>query len=245
MNAIANTAIDKAAQSPETLDFWSRRYLDEGHIWGDDGSITAQILAEKLAESDDASVKTILEVGFGYGRDIKELAIQGHKIVGIETASAALHEAANQVGRYLQSGQVQLLLGDFNHTNYLKRDFDAVSCHRTLHLWGNNGLVRAFANKTASVLKDHGLLAVSARNLDDFNPEQMVMIGNNLAEYKARPGHQISFWNEERFRETFSKKFDILEFHHGVEIEAQKNPVDSHFTLMIARKKPEPPTPVM
>lgn len=239
MNARVNTDIRKEEVGFENLDFWSRRYIDEGHIWGDDGSLTAQMLAEKLAESDDASVKTILEVGFGYGRDIKELAIQGHKIVGIETASAALHESANQVGRYLQSGQVQLLLGDFNHTNYLKKDFDAVTCHRTLHLWGNNGLVRAFANKTASVLKDNGLLVVSARNEKDFNPDQMVMIAPNLAEYKDRPGHQISFWNEARFHETFGKKFEILECIHGVEIESQKNPVDSHFTLMIARKKPE------
>ena len=240
MNAV--TEKKQVVQKTSGVDqgmFWSDRYLQEGHIWGDDASITAQLLAERLAESSDSSVKTILEVGFGYGRDIKELALTGHKVVGIEVASAALTESVAQVNEYLNSGRVQLVLGDFNHTNYWQGDFDALTCHRMLHLLGNNGLVRAFANRAAAVLKDNGLLYVSARDPRDYNEQQMVMRGPNIAEYKDRPGHLISFWDKARFAETFGKKFEILDYVEGTEIESQKNPVNSHFTLMIARKRPE------
>lgn len=220
-------------------DFWSKRYKNEGHIWGDDASLTAQKLAEKLSESDNYSVKTILEVGFGYGRDIKELALTGHKIVGIEIAAYGLTEAATEVAELITAGKVHLNLGDFNNSQHLGNHFDAISCHRMLHLLGTNGLVRAFANRAAASLKEGGLLCVSARDPRDYNQKQMEWVAPNIAEYKERKGHLISFWDQARFSETFGKKFEIIEFIEGTEIESLKNPVDSHFTLMIAKRKPE------
>lgn len=225
-----------AAYDTAGLDFWSQRYALEGEIWGTDASITAQLLAERLAE--DSRIKRVLEVGFGYGRDLREFLEHGHNVEGIEVAAFGLSMAAKGLQKYLETNKAQLMWGDFTSAS-LGGDYDAISSHRVLHLLGNNGKVRAFVNKCFSVLKPDGLLYVSARNPDDYNPEQMFKIGDQAA-YKDRPQQIISFWDKARFEESFGKKFEILDVVNGTEIESAKNPVDSHFSLMIAKRRIEP-----
>lgn len=223
----------------DDLDFWSRRYVKEGHIWGDDPSMTAELLAEQLNP-----VSNILEVGFGYGRDIIELVQQGHRVTGVEMAIVGLNEATRQLREKLNAGQAHLHVGEFSRASLPKEEFDAVFSHRMLHLLGQNGLVRAFANRAAGILKPDGLLYVSARDPRDFNPEQMIKHPDKTVTYREdieelgdRKGQLITLWDEARFRETFEKKFDILGFKQGQEIESQVNPIPSYFTIMMARKK--------
>lgn len=214
---------------------WDSRYEAEGHIWGDDPSLTGRLLVKKLAP-----VSYVLEIGFGYGRDLSEILQHGHRAYGIEVAASGHTEAGRLLDEYIMSGQAQLLRGEFARASLPKGEFDAVISHRVLHLLGKNGLVRAFGNHAARVLKPGGLLMVSARNPQDFNADQMVPKGDGFAEYKDRPGHLIRFWNEKMFEDAFSDDFEILEFVHGKEIESVKNPIDTHFTIMVARRKPEP-----
>lgn len=233
-----NAVIEKKKATPESgenLDFWSKRYVEEGHIWGDEPSMTAERLAERLNRA-----ATVLDVGCGYGRDIVEFVQQGHTVHGIEKAVVGLSEASESIREYIDRGQAHLILGEFSRSALADDSFDAISSHRLLHLLGDNGHVRSFVNTAARVLKPGGLLYVSARDDRDFNPEQMIRRSDGQAEYKDRPGHLISFWNEARFRESFGRKFEILDFEKGTEIESKINPVDSHFTLMKARKRNEP-----
>lgn len=217
------------------LDFWSKRYAREGHIWGDEPSLTAQRLIDVLGPD-----SKVLDIGFGYGRDLVHMLNEGHRVYGIEKATIGLSEATRQVQQYLDHGRGHLILGEFTNADLKQESFDAVMSHRVLHLLGQNGLTTAFANRAAGVLKPGGLLYVSARDPRDFNAEQMKWVGENAAEYKNRPGHLISFWNEERFRKIFERKFDIIGFQEETEIESTSNPVNSHFTIMMARKKFEP-----
>lgn len=223
---------------------WDRRYLEEGHIWGDEPSQTASLLSENLHDTS----QHVLEVGFGYGRDLIEMAKHGHQIVGVETAAAGLTEATRQLRKYIDSGQAHLILGEFSRAPIPARQYDAIFSHRMLHLLGDNGLVRAFANRAANILKPGGRLYVSARDPRDFNPEQMKWLDKEqtTAEYtiKGREGHRISFWNAARFEKIFGNRFDIHSVIEGEEIEAQSNPDKmSKYSIMIARKKNELDTP--
>ena len=76
----------------KNLDFWSERYKKEGHIWGDNPSLTGLRLAEVLPPS-----AKVLEVGFGFGRDILEMLKHGYTVTGVEEASIGLDEAVKQV----------------------------------------------------------------------------------------------------------------------------------------------------
>src|SRR5688572_30253436 len=59
--------------------FWDRRFREEGAVWGEAPSPTA-LLAATYARPGDR----VLDVGFGYGRDLPFLARQGYQISGID-----------------------------------------------------------------------------------------------------------------------------------------------------------------
>ncbi len=213
---------------------WDDRYRAEGHIWGDEPSLTALVLSKHLEPSSN-----VLEFGCGYGRDMVELVHQGHRVTGIEKSkiAVALAEGNDKLDSFIDSGRAHILRGEFANATFGKAGFDAVTSHRVLHLLGNNGLVRAFEQHAARVLKPGGLLAVSARNHNDFKQDDMTMIAPGVAEYKNRPGHIIRFWDQALYTDTFKDHFDVVEFIDGSEIESQKNPKQTSFTIMLARKK--------
>ncbi len=237
--------------SPESpsaqADLWDNRYSREGHIWGDEPSPTAEVLLEKLSEAKIRSA-SILEIGFGYGRDTKEFCMAGHRISAFDVSEVGLREAKNSLPAHFAAGNVLFTCGDFSKAILPEGDFDALYSHRTLHLLGNNGLVRAFARSAAkAVVPESGLLVVSARDIRDFDKSQMEMVDNDTAIYKpeieGRRGQLISFWNEKRFETVFSPKFDIISLTPSEEMEAVNNPnKTAKFTIMVARRKPLEPS---
>lgn len=220
-----------------TKGLWDRRYEEEGHIWGDEPSQTARIVTDLL----DFPNNNIIEVGYGYGRDLVEMVRNGHRVYGIETSTVGQNEAIRSLREIGRENQAGLLKDEFTNAAIPTNFFDALYSHRMLHLLGSNGLVRAFANKASKVLKPGGLICISARDKRDFDPEQMKDLGNGQAEYiiEGREGHVITFWDEERFKDVFSEHFDISDnFIKGEEIESLKNPDKvSNFTIMTGHKK--------
>lgn len=211
---------------------WSKRYEREGHIWGDDPSPTALLLANILRPN-----SKVFEYGYGYGRDVVELMARGHHVQGIDEAAEGLKEATKMVAKMLNGRVATLSSGDFAQTILPRGQFDAVTSHRMLHLLGNNGKVRAFVESAAHVLKPGGLLYVSARNQNDFHDEKMVRISDDLVERKDRPGHLISLWDQARFEKVFGQNFEMIDFVDGQEIESMGSNEMTNFTIMAAKKK--------
>lgn len=211
---------------------WSKRYEQEGHIWGDDPSEVALRLGAVLRPN-----SKIFEYGYGYGRDVVELMARGHHVQGIDEAAEGLKEATRMVAKMLNGRIATLSSGDFSQTILPKGQFDAITSHRMLHLLGTNGKVRAFVESAAHVLKPGGLLYVSARNQDDFHEDTMIRHSLDLVERKDRPGHLISLWDKARFEKTFGQQFEIIDFIDGQEIETMGKDEMTNFTIMMAKKR--------
>ncbi len=220
--------------SHSQYDVWTKRYAEEGAIWGGEPSLTARRLLEEFDRAGSGQRK-IFEIGMGYGRDTFPLVKAGHAVHASEAAipSVDVLVALRKLSpAFVFSTQLPWEWSSYNH-----QSFDAITSHRTLHLI-DRSVVRGYRARFAEMLKDNGLLILSARDPRDFNPDQMTMVKPGTAVYNDRPGHVITFWSEQKFRSNFSKDFEIVNFEQGTEIESTKNPVNSHFTIMMARRKP-------
>src|SRR5262249_53590251 len=87
--------MNAAIQSDEGA-FWDRRYQAEGAIWGEAPSPTAWAAVRHLPAR-----ARVLEIGFGYGRDLAFLIGRGCKVVGIDLSSEGQRQAE---GRSQQRG---------------------------------------------------------------------------------------------------------------------------------------------
>lgn|GEM_PF-2949472 len=227
----------------DALDLWSARYLKEGQIWTDQPSPTVKKLLERL---DDTCALNVLEIGFGYGRDLLALARAGHKISGVEKATEGLCQARLLLTKY--KDKVHLINGDFITAPLKKDHFDAVMLHRVLHLVPPKKLT-SLVDKISNLLVPGGLMAVSARSPEDYNPVQMNIVTEcedgvpTKAVYKNRPGHFIHFFDEQKLTETFNQKFDVSDTFSGKEMESVGNRdpegklTETNIIVMIGRRK--------
>ncbi len=216
----------------EEGEFWDRRYREEGAIWGDGPSPTAVRAAHYLRPG-----ARVLEVGFGYGRDVAFLLRQGCHVSGVELS----REGRRQTEARLDEAGLHadaLWTGCFEDDGFGAGDFDALLSHRVIHLLLTREGIARFAARAGRTLAPGGLLCVAARNFHDLDPAAMVEVGDRVYEYRSRPGHRIRYWDEASFREAFGPSFDVLEMTETVEYESRARPVPCHLTVMIARKLP-------
>ena len=132
-----------------------------------------------------------------------------------------------------------LMTADFTEADLPAASFDAVLSHRTLHLMTAPGSVDRFARKLAAVTRPGAVVCVGTRDLRDLDPARMTehAHGPDVYEYSDRPGHVISYWDDERFRQTFATAFDVVSLEHACEQEASDNPVPCYLTIMVARRR--------
>lgn len=210
--------------------FWDERFKHEGFIWGEAPSPTAQTAVAYLPAN-----ARVLEVGFGYGRDLVFLLRQGYQAWGVDFSA----EARSQTEARLQrEGLVAegLLSGTFQESGCPDGQFDAVISHRMAHLLVTDEEVERFTDKAQRVLRPGGLLCLGVRNTDDRNPAEVRPIGKGVCEYMPRPGHLIRFWDDEALRKAFSKAFTFLAFDRVTENESLERPIPCHLTVMVAQK---------
>ncbi|MCS6851996.1 MAG: methyltransferase domain-containing protein [Gemmataceae bacterium] len=215
-------------------EFWDRRYLDEGFIWGQEPSPTARMLTAYLPPG-----AQVLDVGFGYGRDLPFLIRRGYRTSGIDLSVAGLRLAEQLLARQGVQAE-QLYVGRFEETHLPNAPFDGILSHRMAHLLVTRPAVERFVAKLVDVLRPGGMLFVAARNPRDLDPAAMVPIEEGVYEYRQRPGHRIRYWDEAFFHAVFDQSFDILTLTDAVENESVAQPVPCHFTVMIAQRKAGP-----
>ncbi|MCC6598687.1 MAG: class I SAM-dependent methyltransferase [Alphaproteobacteria bacterium] len=230
----------KTPEEIREIDLWSQRYIQEDHLWGDERSETASVLIRTLNEPS----QRVLEIGFGYGRDLTALLNQGHTVIGIEESLVGFNEAVKRLKTAMAKEKASLTYGSFRAAPLTGEFFDAVMAHRVLHLIHPDN-IEGIINRIAHILKPSGLAVISARDPDDFNPDQMEMINENTAVYKdpKRKRHTINFWTPERYKLNFGENFNLLAFYKGQEMESSANVgqdkkiVQTSFTVAVMKKR--------
>jgi hypothetical protein len=218
--------------SSSESEFWDRRYREEGAIWGDAPSLTAVLASRHLRAGD-----RVLDVGFGYGRDMAFLLRSGFRCGGIDLSS----EGRRQAEIWFRREGLRpdwLWTGRFEDSVVRDEPVDAVLSHRLAHLLLSRAEIGHFAARVEQWLAPSGLLAIGARDPRDLKPEDMICLGEGVYEYRQRPGHRIRYWDEGTFREAFGAAFTVVSLTEGAEKESVTQPVPCHFTVLIARQKP-------
>ena len=204
------------------------------HRGGDLGhwpSPTAELAARHLHDG-----ACVLEVGFGYGRDVCYLLRQRYRVFGIEASREANRLTQARLRREGLKAD-GLLLGHFEENTLADGCFDAVVCHRLLHLLVSRKAVAQFVEQVQRVLRTGGLLCVGVRNANDLDLTSMAWVDDNVYEYTQRPGHRIRYWDDAAFREFFGGVFTLLTLAPAVEQESASNPAPCYLTLMVGRKR--------
>lgn len=210
--------------------FWDQRYRDEGAIWGEDPSPTAIHVKERANPK-----SAILDVGFGYGRDMAYLLKRGHRVSGVDLSHVGQEHALNRFTREELSA-ADLKVADYSQNVFPTESFDVIYSHRVAHLLTTEDAIHAFALVTYELLKPKGLFCLGVRDTRDLDPQAMCSVGPDVYEYKHRPGHRIRYWEEASFRRVFGESFEILSLSEALEPESFERPVPCCLTIMTARK---------
>lgn len=211
--------------------FWDQRYREEGAIWGEDPSPTAKLVA------DHAPAKSrILDVGFGYGRDMAYLLKRGHRLSGVDLSHVGQECACERFLREEITAE-QLKVAEYASDVFPPETFDLIYSHRVAHLLTTEEAIESFALVTQHLLKPRGIFCLGVRDTRDLDPGAMNCVGPDVYEYKHRPGHRIRYWEEASFRRVFGGAFEILNLTHAAEPESFERPLPCRLTIMTARKR--------
>ncbi len=133
--------------------------------------------------------KKVLDVGCGPGDFLLEMKNKGWNVYGVE------------MGKYLKGvaesklGDDRVFRGDFNRINFSNNKYDAVTFWHVLEHMSDPG---AAIKKSASLLKDNGILVIEVPHSQSFNLEIFKKDWTLLL-----PPQHLHFYSQETFEQLF------------------------------------------
>jgi len=106
---------------------YDRRYGGSGLWWGHKPTKMAQLIGKQC---DQSSIKSVIDLGCGEGRDSIYLAQLGLEVTGIDISPLGLERARELAAK--SDLKTEFHCADFNELQ-LNRKFDAVLCSGSLH----------------------------------------------------------------------------------------------------------------
>ena len=210
--------------------WWDERFRREDTIWGEGPSPTAQVALRHLPAN-----ARVLEIGFGYGRDLAFLLRHRFRVSGIDLSNEARRRTEARLQREGLTAE-RLETGAFEDKVWPDGLFDAVFSHRMAHLLVSDQAVERFVAQAQRVLRPGGILCLAMRNTEDMKPAEVRQIDGKVFEYIPRPGHWIRFWDDEALQKAFGKAFSFLALERVSEIESGSRPVPCSLTILVGRK---------
>jgi SAM-dependent methyltransferase len=178
--------------------YWDKRFQDEGRLWGDSHSRTAEYALELFHRH---KVSKILIPGSGYGRNSRFFSASGFDVTGIEISEVA-GEMAKKYDPLTRFYQGSVLNMSFDRDKY-----DAIYCFNVLHFFLENDR-KLFLKECADKLKDNGLMFFTVFSDREPSFGKGKEIEKNT--FESRPGRLAHYFTEDNLREHF-KDFKTLE----------------------------------
>jgi hypothetical protein len=215
------------------VSLWSKRYLVEGHLWGDDPSETCLLANDKIERG------PIAEIGSGYGRDAWYMAQRRDGIIALEKSRIG----CSIISRKFREGETQAEMNNRNFAEchvvhgsartfkFGKDSLSGIFSHRTLHLPHPDTSLEDIVRNMTEGVRPGGKMVVGVRSIHDYYQDQdkmhLITKDDNgfpmSAEYKDRPGHVINYFTPERFKDVFGPYCQIEELWLGKEPESSSN----------------------
>ena len=174
-------------------EYWDTRYSNEGKIWGDNPSLTANLALSLFQKT---SVKNILVPGSGYGRHTAFFARAGYDVTGIEISPVAI-DMACQYDKSTHFHQASVL-----EMSSIYGKFDAIYCFNVLHLFLESKRA-LFIRRCEDRLTQSGLMffTVFSEKEADYGKGTMV----EASTFETRPGRPAHYFTEMDLRSHFAR----------------------------------------
>jgi SAM-dependent methyltransferase len=181
-----------------TKDYWDKRFEDEGKIWGELPSRTAQHAFELFRS---ANVESVLVPGSGYGRHTKFLSTCGFDVTGIEISSVACN-LAREFDPLSRVYNASVLDMPFDTNRY-----DAVYCFNVLHLFRENDRY-VFIEQCDNKLNRGGLMFFTVFSEKESSFGKGREVERNT--FESRPGRPAHYFTATDLKTHFVK-FDLVD----------------------------------
>ncbi|MBI5787309.1 MAG: class I SAM-dependent methyltransferase [Candidatus Schekmanbacteria bacterium] len=181
--------------------YWDNLYKTKGHIWGNRHTEAAEISAQFYK---DQGVKTVLEIGCGYGRDLIYLTQQGFICTGLDLSAEAIEMAKATVDNL----DIRLINGDLSHPSLSGTKYDAIFICNLFHLLNETERGNLIA-QIVKFLNPDGVLTgmtLSVNDPQDYGKGEPC----GLHAFRAKDGRVMYFFTKEMVKDLFPPKLFSL-----------------------------------
>ena len=179
------------------MEYWDKRFLSEGKIWGDFPSKSANIALNLFKKN---KVSSILVPGAGYGRNTKLFSDNGFNVVGIE-----ISKIAYDIALHFDS-KTTFINGSFLDVSLFDEKYDAIYCFNLLHLFDEANR-RQFIMKCKNILRIPGYVYFTVFSEREHTFRKGKEIEPNT--YESKLGRPTHYFTEKDLKEHFNK-FTII-----------------------------------
>ncbi len=129
----------------------------------------------------------ILEVGFGPGAALQELASRARDgfVAGVDTSPLMLRQATKRNSRAVRAGRVELRQGSALALPFAEASFDKALTINSIQIWPDSF---AGVKEIQRVLKPGGLVALALQPVWAKSDSEVRTIGEDLLEFLKRAG---------------------------------------------------------
>ncbi len=180
------------------IDFWNKRFVDGGKIWGEEPSSSAKHASILFKTS---KVESILVPGSGYGRHTIFFESQGFDAEGIEITSEGIELAKSA------NSEIVYYKGSVLDMPFSNKKYDAIYCYNVLHLF-----VKKDRNEFLKLCKE----ALAANGLIYFTifseQEESFGKGEEIEQntFESKKGRPVHYFTHDDILEHF-KEFEMID----------------------------------
>jgi len=179
------------------MEYWDKRFSDEGKIWGEKPSKSAYYAIKFFKKYD---IKTILIPGSGYGRNSKLFSNANFEVTGIEISRIALELARNF------DTKTQFFEGSVLNMPFSNDIYDAIYCFNVLHLFTKQDRFK-FLKKCFNQLKVGGYVYFTAFSEKENSFGKGEQVEDNT--YESKPGRLAHYFTRNDLKEHFNEYITI------------------------------------
>lgn len=194
----------KKPPGTEQQSHWSRVYAGTAQFFGEGPSGFARQAAESLRGE---GVTSLLELGFGQGRDTLFFAGQGFRVTALDYSDAAVAEVTAAARAAGLADRVRAAVHDVRRPlPFADASFDACYSHMLLCMELTEAEISTALGEIRRVLRPGGLALYSVRSDHDPHYRQGAHLGEELYEIG---GFVVHFFTDAKIR-RLARGFDLL-----------------------------------